>query len=95
MLTCLLLQLSLAHADVAIPPPDDKQFIAHDLVVEGLDAHPDAVLLVLDSGESVSTYRAFRTGGETRKTLAQGGRSRGGSMSAPLVKILPRAAFEA
>lgn len=95
MLMTALLSLSLAHADVAIPPPDGQRFVKHDLVVAGLERHPDVVLLAIDAGGTVSGYRAWRAGGEARQTLAQGGRSRGGGIAAPSVKMLPKAAFDA
>lgn len=95
MLLTALLSLSLAHADVAVPPPRGERFVNHDLVVEGMDAHPDVVLVVLDAGPTVSAYRSFQKGGERRQTLARGNRSRGGGMSAPTVKMMTRPAFEA
>lgn len=95
MIATALLSLSIAHADVAIPPPADQQFVSHDLVVQGLEAHPDAVLLVLDRGATVSAYRAFHAGAETRQTLATGGRNRGGGISAPSLLLMPKAAYEA
>lgn len=95
MLATALLTLSIAHADVAIPPPDGKRFMDHDLVVEGLEAHPDAVLVVMDRGETVTAYRSFAAGKDTRQTLAKGNRRRGGGMSAPTIRLMMRPAFEA
>jgi hypothetical protein len=95
MLATALLSLSIAHADVAIPPPDGKQFMNHDLVVEGLDAHPDVVLVVMDRGDTVTAYRSFAAGKDTRQTLAKGNRRRGGGMSAPTVRLMTKPAFEA
>ncbi len=91
MLLTVLLSLSMAHADIAIPPPDGEQFVRHDLEVVGLEAHPDVVLIAIDEGSTVHGYRAFRPGGEARQTLAQGGRNRSGGVSAPSVKMLPKA----
>jgi hypothetical protein len=95
MLLTALISLSIAHADIAIPPPDGERFVKHDLEVVGLEAHPEVVLIALDGGDTVSGYRAFRPGGEARQTLARGGNNRGGGISAPSVKMLPKAAFEA
>lgn len=93
MLLTALLSLSMAHADIAIPPPDRERFVRHDLEVVGLEAHPEVVLIAIDEGSTVQGYRAFRPGGEARQTLAQGGRNRSRGISAPSVKMLPKAAF--
>lgn len=94
MLLTVLLSLSMAHADIAIPPPDGERFVRHDLEVVGLEAHPDVVLIAIDEGSTVHGYRAFRPGGEARQSLAQGGRNRSGGVSEPSVKMLPKSAFD-
>jgi hypothetical protein len=90
-----LLVVLPALADVAIPPPKDQIFTSHYLRVDDREAHPDFVLLAYDSGETLSTHRAWPADREAEQLLARGGRDRGGQLGHPGLHLLPKAAYEA
>ena len=57
----MLLFCSLALADIIPDAPTGKKHITHSLRIEGLEAHPDIVLLAMqDAGDGeLSAYRVF------------------------------------
>lgn len=93
MLPLILLSLS-AQADVIQPPPDKERYLTHQLRIEGLDAHPDVVIVAHDRAGTISSHRAF-SAGDAQQVLGRGARRDGGGLSAPALFLLPRAAHDA
>lgn len=95
MIPLLLPLLGLgALADVSVPPPDKQRFLTHQLRIEGLDAHPDVVVVAHDRTETLSAHRAF-SAGDAEQILGIGGNRYGGSLSAPALFLMARADYDA
>lgn len=93
-MTALLLLTLVARADVILPPAEGSRYVTHALRVQGLEAHPDVVLLAYEGGAQIRTWRVFSADGESQWDLGSGRGRSGAGMSRPSVHLLPKATFD-
>ena len=89
-----VLMLSVAHADLIVPPPPDTRHIVHQLQLDNVADFPDRVFLAIDADDTVHAHRVFTAQAPTQE-LGRGGRSRGGGLSKPQIRSLSQAEYKA
>ena len=91
----MLLFCSLALADIIPDAPTGKKHITHSLRIEGLEAHPDIVLLAMqDAGDGeLSAYRVFDH--ESNEARLANGASRSSGMATATIYLMTRADYDA
>lgn len=91
----MLLLASLASADIIQDAPSGQIHINHVLRIEGLEAHPDVVLLALEEGAegALHAYRTY-TAENNQRELATGASRRQGMATASF-HLMTQADYEA
>ena len=89
--------LGPARADIAVDQVPLPERARHELRIEGLEAFPDAVLLVHDGvdGGTIQASRTFQAGGQAQQVLHGGGKGGPTDLQAPAVHLLSKAAHDA
>lgn len=88
---------STARADIAVDGPPSPPVLRHALRIEGLDAHPEVVLLAWDGpdGATIHASRTWRAGGRVEQVLHAGGEGKPTDLRAPSLRLLPATAHDA
>ncbi len=94
MTPLLLLLPTLAHADLIAPPPDDKQFIVHEVYLDNVGAYPDLVFVAADDGDAIRSPRTFTAEAPTQELGRGHGRGSRG-LSRPRIRAVAKADHEA